>query len=82
MIIIWNKLSEKQKIKILQILKNNVWNFTIYNFLDNFDISENDIMKYFEDESKLFFDLIGKYLNDYSYFNYFRHIMINKEKLK
>jgi len=78
-VIVWNKLNEKQQVQIMQGLQNYEGIFSIYNFLDNFDIVEDDIQKYLKDESDYFINFINKYISGYRFFIYFRHIVISKE---
>ena len=78
MVIVWNKLDGNQKIKMLKVLKNGAYSFTIYNFLDDFNRAESEMSKYFEDESKSFLEIVSQYITGYSYFNYFRHVVVNK----
>lgn len=79
-VIIWNKLNEDQKVKILQLLKDDKYNFTIYNFLDDFNIHEDNMEEYFNKSNMEFFKLINSYIKGYSYFSYFRHVIIDKRK--
>lgn len=80
MVIVWNKFNETQKIEILQLLKDKAYNFSIYYFLDDFSVTEDGMEEYFNKSSSEFFDSINKCMKNYSYFNYFRHIIISKEK--
>jgi hypothetical protein len=77
MVIVWNKFNKTQKIEILQLLKDKAYNFSIYCFLDDFSVSEDGMEEYFKKSSSEFFDLINKYIKGYSFFSYFRHIVIN-----
>ena len=77
-IIIWNKLNEDQRIKMLKALQNYDGNFLIYNFLDDFNVLEDDIQKYFEDETTSFIEDVSEYETNFKWFSYFRHIIITR----
>jgi len=77
-VIIWNKLNEEQRIKMLKALQNYDGNFLIYNFLDDFNVLEDDIQKYFEDETTSFIEDVSEYETNFKWFSYFRHIIITR----
>ena len=78
LVIIWNKLNDKQKDRILDMLSSGKYSFSIYNFLDDFKIDEDDIEGYFQDQIKSFMSRISQNIGGYSYFHYFRHIFLDK----
>jgi hypothetical protein len=59
----------------LEALQNYEGNFSIYNFHDNFDVLEDDMEKYLEDESHSFLNFVGDYV-EVNWFSYFRSIVV------
>jgi glycosyltransferase involved in cell wall biosynthesis len=75
LVIVWNKLNGEQRTRILEALQNYEGNFSIYNFHDNFDVLEDDMEKYLEDESHSFLNFVGDYV-EVNWFSYFRSIVV------
>lgn len=76
LVIIWNKLNEKQREDILKILNSFDSKFVIYYFIDDFDIREDNIMNHFSVKTDLFLKEVKKEISIFNYFCYFRHIIV------
>lgn len=74
LVIVWNKLTDEQKIGVLRSVVGK--KYVIYNFLDNFNKSEYEVQNYFTDELCKFVRFLQQHISGFSYFHYFRHIVI------
>jgi len=76
-VILWEKISEDEKV-ILKEKLNDFDNLTIYYVNKNFDISEN-IHETLSNEKIKVLNEVRQVLNGYSWFDFFRHLIITKK---
>jgi hypothetical protein len=76
-VVVWNKLDFHQRHSVLSILRDKSINFSIYNFIDSFDVSEEDMKEYLDNETNDLLGTVRKYIGGHSYFSYFRHVIIS-----
>jgi hypothetical protein len=76
-VVVWDNIKDERKEKFLEVI-NEFDNVTIYYINQNFDIKENlnDVLS--QEKQKLL-NIVGKHLSNYSWFDFFRHLVITRK---
>lgn len=81
LVVAWDNLSSNLKSK-LEKVANNASNVSICKFNDNFSLKANqEIFDKFNTENQVFVNRVSKFLSKYSWYNYFRFVIITKQSL-